>query len=142
MRVKLDESKKQETLHEMFIKVESAHASTLENSIFYSRIKNTMMHDLMSFMREQIDLRDDLMKLRSKIGDAMSERDIRRELDKLMKKYNEADNNVGLIYHIESTRVDYGVPVMVMIKRNIIYVKKFVFRFKKTDVFAKVGRQK
>jgi len=140
MTFKIDKSKDQETLHEMFIKVEDARPSTLENSIFYSRIKNTMTRDLMRFTREQVDLRGDLFKLRDKIGEMMSERDIRNTLDVLMKKYNETDNNVGLIYHIESTRVDYGVPVMVMIKRDVIYVKKFVFRFKKSDMSAKVGR--
>ena len=133
-------SKKADMLHEMFIKVEDAHPSKLENSIFYSRIKNTMAHDLMTFMKEQIDLRDELMELKDDIGEPKSERDIRLILDKLMKKYNGADNNVGIVYHIESTRVDYGVPVIVMIKRNVIFVKKFVFRFKKTDMSAKVGR--
>lgn len=139
MRVKVEVSKELETLHELFIKVEDSLPADLENSIFYSRIKNTMTKELMSFMREQAALRADLMRLKDKIGEIMSEDQIRRELEPLMK-YNEEDNNVGVIYHIESTRLDYGVPVIVIIKRDVLYVKKFVFRFKKEDMSAKVGR--
>lgn len=139
MKVNIEESRELEALHEMFIKVEDPLPADLENSIFYSRIKSTMTRELLSFMREQTELKADLMRLKDKIGDVMSERDIRKELETMMK-YNEEDNNVGVIYHIESTRVDYGVPVIVMIKRDTLHVKKFVFRFKKEDMSAKVGR--
>lgn len=133
-RLNVDMTPDLETLNEMFIKVEAALPAKLENSIFYSRIKNVMAQEIMKFLREQTELKSDLMRLKDDIGDAKSEKDIRREFDKLMKKYNSADNNVGLIYHIEATRVDYGVPVMVMIKREVLHVKKFVFRYKKTDM--------
>jgi hypothetical protein len=139
MKVNIETSKELETLHEMFIKVEDPLPADLENSIFYSRIKNTMTRELLGFMREQTELKADLLRLKDKIGDVMSESQIRKELEKMMK-YNEQNNNVGVIFHIESTRLDYGVPVIVMIKREVLHVKKFVFRFKKEDMSAKVGR--
>ena len=40
-------------------------------------------------------------------------------------------NNIGLDYHLEVTRIDFGCSVFVVIKRDFIYMKKFVFRFKK-----------
>ena len=52
----------------------------------------------------------------------------------MKEKYNDKNNNIGLDYHIEATRIDYGVPVFVIIKRTDISMKKFVFRFRKTDV--------
>jgi hypothetical protein len=139
MKVNIETSKELETLHEMFIKVEDPLPADLENSIFYSRIKNTMTRELLGFMREQTELKADLLRLKDKIGDVMSESQIRKELEKMMK-YNEQNNNVGVIFHIESTRLDYGVPVIIMIKREVLHVKKFVFRFKKEDMSAKVGR--
>jgi hypothetical protein len=138
MKVNIETSKELEALHEMFIKVEDALPADLENSIFYSRIKNSMTRELLKFMREQTGLRADLMRLKDKIGEVMSEAQIHRELDAMMK-YNEQDNNVGVIYHIESTRIDYGVPVIVIIKREVLHVKKFVFRFKKEDMSANIG---
>ena len=45
---------------------------------------------------------------------------------------------VGIDYHIEVTRLDFGVPVFVLIKRDSIYLKKFVFRFKK-DISTGLG---
>jgi hypothetical protein len=41
---------------------------------------------------------------------------------------------VGMDYHLETTRFDYSVPVFTVIARGgIIYMKKFVFRFRKPD---------
>jgi hypothetical protein len=139
MKFNIETSKELEILHEMFIRVEDPLPADLENSIFYSRIKNTMTRELLSFMREQTELKADLLRFKDKIGDVMSESQIRKELETMMK-YNEQDNNVGVIFHIESTRLDYGVPVIVMIKRDVLHVKKFVFRFKKEDMSAKVGK--
>jgi len=69
---------------------------------------------------------------RMSVGTALPEKEIREYLDGLKEKYSHYDN-VGLEYHIEQTRVDYGVPVFVIIKRGEIYSKKFVFRFKKAN---------
>ena len=41
-------------------------------------------------------------------------------------------HNIGIEYHIEVTRYDYGVPVFVVIKRDIIYIKKICFQIQKT----------
>ena len=72
------------------------------------------------------------------VGEKVSEQQIRNYLDGLKKKYNNLINNIGLEYSIEVTRVDYGVPVFVIIKRDFIYAKKFVFRFKK-DISIGLG---
>ena len=68
----------------------------------------------------------------------MTEKQIREYLDGLKEKYNGMVNNVGIDYHIEVTRLDFGVPVFVLIKRDSIYLKKFVFRFKK-DISTGLG---
>ena len=68
----------------------------------------------------------------------MTEKQIREYLDGLKLKYNGMVNNVGIDYHIEVTRLDFGVPVFVLIKRDSIYLKKFVFRFKK-DISTGLG---
>jgi len=137
--MKIDRSEKMELLHELFIKVENSLPASLENSIFYSRLKATMTQEILKFLKEQIDLKNDLLNLKNDIGEVKSEFEIRNILDSLSKKYNLEDNNVAIIYHIESTRFDYGVPVIVIIKRDIVFVKKFVFRFKKETVSSKVG---
>ena len=67
------------------------------------------------------------------VGEQLSESFIREYLDDLKEKYNTVDNNVGLEYHIEQTRIDYGVAVFVIIKRDTVYCKKFVFRFRKAS---------
>ena len=54
-------------------------------------------------------------------------------LDALKIKYNNQDNNIAIDYHIEVTRFDYGVAVWVVIKRAEIHMKKFIFRFRKTE---------
>ena len=61
----------------------------------------------------------------------MADKEQSFDLEKLKTKYNMQVNNIGLDYHIEVTRIDFGVPVFVIIKRDFIYMKKFVFRFKK-----------
>lgn len=92
------------------------------------------MPEIINFCKEFKDIRDDLLYLRAAIGTPLDEGSIRAYFDGLKEKYNTVDNNVGIDYHIESTRIDYGVPVFVILKRNEIYMKKFVFRFKKTDL--------
>lgn len=119
------------TINEMFINVEPHLPGEIEGSIYYPKLKTLLRSELISFCKEQIELKGDLEILRMNVGQVMSEREIREYLDSLMDKYNTVDNNVGIEYHIEATRVDFGVSVFVVIKRTEIHMKKFVFRFKK-----------
>jgi len=127
-----EESKELKTLNEMFVKVFDSLPTNIENSIFYPRLKTLMHMEIRRFTKEQIELRQDLDLLRMNIGEILSEKEIREYLDSLKTKFNSVDNNVGLDYHVEVTRYDYGVPVFVVIKRDAIYMKKFVFRFRKS----------
>jgi hypothetical protein len=129
----IEESKELKALNELFIKVEKHLPSNIENSIFYAKLKKALHQEIFTFTKEQVDLRDNLNFLRLLIGEPMSEKDIRFYLDGLKEQYNTVDNNVALDYHIEATRVDFGVPVFVVIRRDVAYMKKFVFRFKKSD---------
>jgi hypothetical protein len=139
--MKIDKSENLEMLNELFIKVENSLPSSLENSVFYARLKNSLSQEIMKFSKEQIELKNDLMSLKDMVGDTLPEYKIREKLDSLMAKYNRDghDDNVAMIYHMESTRIDYGVPVIIIVKRDIVYVKKFVFRFRKESSGAKVG---
>jgi hypothetical protein len=128
-----EESKEIRQLNEMFVKVYDSLPTKIENSIFYPKLKQLLHMEIIKFTREQIELKQDLNLLRMNIGEALSETEIREYLDSLKAKYNLDDNNVGLDYHIEVTRYDYGVPIFVVIKRDIIYFKKFVFRFRKSS---------
>lgn len=65
------------------------------------------------------------------VGNEMFEADIRAYLDELKEKYNGKIDDVGLDYHIEATKIDYGVAVFVVLKLTDIQLKKFVFRFRK-----------
>ena len=53
----------------------------------------------------------------------------------MKRKYNQNDK-IGLDYHIEMTRYDYGICLFVIIKRDDVYAKKFVFRYKRKDKSA------
>jgi len=130
----LEESKELKQLNEMFVKVENSLPEKIENSIYYPKLKQLLMPEIVRFTREKIELRDDLNFFRMNIGENLSDTEIREYLDSLKEKYNLTDNDIGLDYHIEVTRFDYGVPVFVVIKRDKIYMKKFVFRFKKSDI--------
>jgi hypothetical protein len=131
--VLLEESRDIKILNELFIKVEKHLPSSIENSIYYAKLKKALHPEIFTFTKEKLDLRDNLNFLRLLIGEPMSEKDIRYYLDSLKKQYNTVDNNVAIDYHIEATRVDFGVPVFVVIRRDVAYMKKFVFRFKKSD---------
>ena len=72
------------------------------------------------------------------VGKVMSENEIREYLDSLKEKYNSHYEDIGIDYHIEVTRYDYGVPVFCIIKRNQIYTKKFVFRFRKGNMASNI----
>jgi hypothetical protein len=134
MKVFLDENSELNTLNEMFVNVLPSMPSKIENSIYYNRLKHLLMPEIITYCKEFTDMRDDLLYLRAAIGTELSEDAIRAYLDGLKEKYNDKNNNIGLDYHIEATRIDYGVPVFVIIKRTDISMKKFVFRFRKTDV--------
>ena len=127
-----EDSKELQTLNELFVDVkDSGIPSDVENSIYYPKLRHMLYNEIRNFCKEYIELRDDLDTLRMQVGAEMTENEIRTYLNGLMDKYNGMVNNVGLVYHIEANRFSYGVPVVVVIKRDTIYMKKFVFRFKK-----------
>jgi hypothetical protein len=132
----LDESREIKQLNEMFVKVENSLPEKIENSVYYPKLKQLLMPEIMRFTKERLELRNDLNFFRMNIGESLSDVEIREYLDSLKAKYNLEDNNIGIDYHIEATRFDYGVPVFVVIKRDIIYMKKFVFRFRKGNYTA------
>ena len=120
----------------MFVHVKPNLSKELENSIQYPRQRDSLKREIFAFMKEQIGLRDELMALRNRVGDAVKESDLTDHMEKLSRKYNDIDNNVGFSYHIEATRIDYGLSVHVVIFRGQIHVKKFVFRFRKLETKA------
>ena len=132
----LEESREIQQLNEMFVKVERSLPDKIENSVYYPKLKQLLHPEIVRFTREKIELRDDLNFFRMNIGENLSVEEIREYLDALKQKYNLEDNDIGLDYHIEVTRFDYGVPVFVVIKRDKIYMKKFVFRFRKSEISA------
>jgi hypothetical protein len=132
----LEESREIREINEMFVKVENSLPEKIENSIYYPKLKMLLHPEILRFTKEQIELRDDLNFFRMNIGETLSDTEIREYLDSLKLKYNSEDNDIGIDYHIEVTRFDYGVPVFVVIKRDRIYMKKFVFRFKKSGISA------
>lgn len=134
-----EESKQLKQLNEMFVDVSSALPTNIENSVYYPKIKHLLYSEIISFCKEKTELKQDLNILRDLVGEQMKEEDIRQYLDSLKIKYNTNVNNVGIDYHIERTRVDFGVPVFVVIKRDFIYLKKFVFRFKNLDGSIGIG---
>jgi len=130
----VEDSKELQSLNEMFVRVEGGLGPKVENSIYYAKLKNLLMGEIQRFAKERIQLRDDLHLLRMSVGEPVSEADIRETMDAFKAKYNFDDNNIGIDYHIEATRVDFGLAVFVVIKRDAIYLKKFVFRYRKSDI--------
>jgi hypothetical protein len=133
MVVILEESRELVRLNEMFVKVEKSLPASIENSVFYPRMKQLLFAEITRFSREKTELRNDLNLFRMNVGEVLSDTEIREYMETLKQKYNTKDNDVGIDYHIEATRFDYGVPVFVVIKRDVIYMKKFVFRFRKPE---------
>lgn len=127
------ESRELKTLNEIFIKSLDTLPSDIENSMMYPKIRNLLHPEINRFTREHREVREDLHILRMNVGETISEEEIREYLDGMKQKYNMEHHNIGLDYHIEATRFDYGVPVFLVIKRDIIYMKKFVFRFRKAS---------
>ena len=121
-------------INEMFVNVQSGLSTEIENSIYYGRLKTLLHSEIVGFCKEQLELKQDLNMLRMMVGEDMNENEIREYLDTLKEKYNNTDNNIGIDYHVEVTKIDYGVPVFVVIKRGDILMKKFVFRFRKKKI--------
>jgi len=134
MKFKIENPHNIEILNELFVKVEPSLPSSVENSVFYPKLQQLIQKEIFSFTKEQVDLRQDLLKLKDKIGEPMTYVEVKRLMEELSDRYNNDNNSVGIVYHIEVTRIDFGVPVHVIIKRDMIYVKKFVFRFRKGSV--------
>lgn len=129
----LEESSDLKKLNEMFIKTLPSLPIDIENSIYYTKIRQLLHPEIFNFCKEQLDLKEDLNILRMSIGEPMVEEEIRSYLDTLKEKYSKVQN-VGLEYSIEITRIDFGVPVFCVIKRGgEIYIKKFVYRFRKAN---------
>lgn len=118
-------------LNEMVISVQPSLPTEIENSIFYPKLKQLLHVEIFRFCKEQVELKEDLNIFRQLIGEVLTESQIREYLDGLKTKYNGINNNVGLDYQISATRIDYCCPVFVVIKRDVIHMKKFVFRFRK-----------
>lgn len=129
----LEENSQIVQLNEIFVNVLPSLPQDIESSIYYAKLKNLLHPEIINFCKEQLELKSDLQFLRMNVGEALSETEIREYLDTLKQKYNSIEHNVGLDYHIEATRVDYGVAVFCVIKRDEIYMKKFVFRFRKKN---------
>lgn len=122
-----------ETLNEIFIQNHSSLDPEVTNSIYYSKLKHLLHQEIISFCKEQTELKADLNFFRMSVGQVISSTEIADYLNGLKEKYSKMEN-VGLEYHIEATRIDYGVVVFCMIKRRDLHVKKFVFRFRKASV--------
>ena len=128
----LDESEELKTLNETIIRTSDSLDPIIANSIYYPRIKQLMFKEIIDFCKEKTELKNDLLQMQKLIGAKLSEAEIREYLDNLKLKYG-MTSDLGIEYHIESTRVDYGVCVFAIIKRNDIWTKKLVFRFRKAS---------
>lgn len=120
-----------QTLNEMVVNVHGSLDKDIELSIYYNKLKHLLHGEILNFCKEQFEMRDDLNIFRMSVGTVMEESEIREYLNSLKEKYSHYDN-IGLEYHIEVTRYDFGVPVICIIKRGTqIHMKKFVYRFRK-----------
>jgi len=133
-----EQAKDLQKLNEMFINVGDSLPTKIENSIFYPKLKVLLHQEILRFFMKSSEMthkemKDDLNLFRLNVGEKLSETEIREYLDALKEKYNNKDNNIAIDYHIEVTRYDYGVPVWVVIKRAEIFMKKFIFRFRKSS---------
>lgn len=127
-------------INETIMNVHKSLDPRITNNIYYTRLKYLMFNEIVKFCRERIDLREDLLALRTTIGEFMTEDQIRETFDNLKQKYNSGDiENIGIEYHMESTRLDYGVVLFCALKRGDIFnLKKFVFRFRKGNLSSGV----
>lgn len=122
-------------LNEMFMNALPSLSTSVTNSVYYGKLKTLLHSEIVYFAKEKKSLKDDLNFLRLMVGEKLTEDAIRKYLDDIKVKYNNSDSDIGIEYHIEVTRIDFGVPVFVIIRRGAeIFMKKFVFRFKKNTV--------
>lgn len=135
----LSENSQITQLNEMMVQVKDSLPTEIEQSVYYAKLKQLLHPEIYNFCKEKIELKQDLNFLRMNVGEKMTEKEIREYLDSLKLKYNGEVDDIGIDYAIEVTRVDYGVPVFVVIKRNEISMKKFVFRFRKTNQEKGIG---
>jgi hypothetical protein len=129
-----EESPNITSLNEMLFRVHDSLPTKIENSIFYPKLKHLLHGEIIRFCREYTDLRQDLNILRMNVGQALPEAEVREYLNSLKTKYNGEIDDIGIDYHIEFTKIDYSAAVFVIIKRGIVQMKKFVFRFRKSAV--------
>lgn len=118
-------------LDEMFVNVLPNLPDNVENSIYYAKLKQALFNEIVLFCKEKTELKQDLNILRMNVGESLTEEFIRDYIEGLQAKYNTEDNNVGLEYHLEATKYDFSCVIFAIIKRDVIYCKKFVFRFRK-----------
>lgn len=135
----LSENSQITQLNEMMVRVNDSLPTEIEQSVYYAKLKQLLHPEIYNFCKEKIELKQDLNFLRMNVGEKMTEKEIREYLDSLKLKYNGEVDDIGIDYAIEVTRVDYGVPVFVVIKRNEISMKKFVFRFRKINQENGIG---
>jgi len=135
----LEENSQLTQINEMFVNVQDSLPTEIENSVYYAKLKAALHPEIIKFCKEQLELKSDLNFLRMSVGETISESEIRDYLNTLKNKYNSENNNVGIDYHIEATRIDFGVSVFCVIKRDEIYMKKFVFRFRKPSISDGIG---
>ena len=121
-------------LNEFFIDAKPSLSTNVTNSVYYNKLKHLLHSEIVYFCKEKTELKNDLNMMRMMVGEKLTEESIREYLNGLKEKYN-SDTNICIEYHIESTRIDYGVPTFVIIRRGEnVSMKKFVFRFKKNSM--------
>jgi len=134
-----EEGKMLKTLNEMFVNVLPSLPTNVENSIYYAKLKNLLHSEIITFTKEKFELKGDLTILRMNVGEQIDESFIREYMEDMKAKYNTVDNNIGIEYHIEQTRIDLSCIVFCIIKRDQVYCKKFVFRFRKAPTTGLMG---
>lgn len=98
-------------------------------SINYLNLRHKNFREIISFCRERITLKDDLVEMNTKVGTPVSLVDINEMAEYYKRKHTVED--IGLEYHVEVTRWDFSLIVFVIIKRDFIKAQKFVFRYRK-----------
>lgn len=121
-------------INEMMVRDYDHLPTEIEHSIFYTKLKKLLHQEIISFCREQTELKEDLNLFRMSVGQPSTEAEIREYLDSLKAKYNGVVQNIGIDYAIEITRIDYFVVVFCVIKRADIHMKQFTFRFRKNNL--------
>jgi hypothetical protein len=121
-------------LDEMFVRVQDGLTDVTQHSIYYNKLRSLLHADIRMFCLEKRELNQDLETLRLNIGNVVSENELLTYSNELMDKYNNKNDNIGLIFHLEATRVDFALICVAIIKRDDIYTKKFTFRYRKPSI--------